>query len=550
MSEQSQQHNRQEDHVEEMGAFFDARAHDYDEHMQHLFQDHDAYYEAVAGRIRPTEEAVRILDLGCGTGNELGPIFMRTPNARITGIDMSPGMLAQLKAKYPGRRQQLELWCGSYLELAFGQGYDYVVSVYTMHHLLPEAKLALYRKIMGALKPGGLYIEGDYIVAEQTEQELLARYRRLNAGLTPERQYHIDIPLSLGTQAELLEAAGFRKPCIWQLEANAAVFTARRPESPAKGQAWCREEEIAVWANRQWPVPFIDSALEVASGKLWRLDACDGSRWYLKRTSGEAQALRELLVSGVLADSGIRSPRYLTDRRGRLAGAREGQWFVLYQELAGTVRGQVSPEEAAVFGEGLARLHSALEGRFQEGELRGMNLQQELEKGAFSRAMDMGRLTSWEREQLRKLADEMSGTWFPLMNGLPKQPIHRDAHPGNMVLGEDGAVGFLDFELSTIGSRLFDLCYFATSQLPSGMNGAPSAWEAWIRLLGCLREGYERISPLLPEERSSVFYMMSSIQFIFVAYFVENGQTEAAEQNMRGLFSLLTKRGHIDSVFA
>ena len=156
---------------EEMSAFFDARAEGYDTHMEFGTEELDRYFSIMASAFLPTNEAVRVLDLGCGTGEELRWIFPKTPNARITGIDMSPGMLSLLQEKYPDKAHQIELRVGSYTELELGCGeYDYAVSSFTIHHLLHDAKRELYRRILKSLKPGGLYVEGDYIIATQEEE--------------------------------------------------------------------------------------------------------------------------------------------------------------------------------------------------------------------------------------------------------------------------------------------------------------------------------------------------------------------------------------------
>lgn len=71
-----------DEHFEEMAAFFDRRAEGYDAHMREAVEDFDAFYNAVAAIVTPTGAPIRILDLGAGTGAELGGIFRRAPRAR------------------------------------------------------------------------------------------------------------------------------------------------------------------------------------------------------------------------------------------------------------------------------------------------------------------------------------------------------------------------------------------------------------------------------------------------------------------------------------
>jgi tRNA (cmo5U34)-methyltransferase len=214
---------------EKMSGFFDQRSNGYDEHMQQTIASFRAFYEAIAQPIPCTEEVVHILDIGCGTGLEFGPILQRAPKARITGVDLSERMLEQLRSKWVRRLGQITLIHGSYLEVPFDEAeYDYIVSVMTLHHLLPARKRQLYGRIRQALKAQGKYIEGDYIVSKDKQEQMLAEYREKVGFMGGPREgtYHVDIPLTMEMQRELLLKAGFAKvEVIWQ-EGEAAVYVA------------------------------------------------------------------------------------------------------------------------------------------------------------------------------------------------------------------------------------------------------------------------------------------------------------------------------------
>lgn len=223
------------DRPEPMADFFDLRAEGYDEHMRGYVFTADqftAFYEAVAMPIPVTEEPLTILDLGCGTGLEIEFILRRAPKARITGVDLSTQMLAQLQQRYYDRIHQITLVAGSYLTIPFDEHcYDYVVSAMTIHHLLHDAKRGLYTKIRAALKPGGRYIEGDGVTRADAEGDFIAAYVEQMAALpdADDGDYHIDLPFSLETQKTLLLEAGFHNfELLWQKDSadlwNAAVY--------------------------------------------------------------------------------------------------------------------------------------------------------------------------------------------------------------------------------------------------------------------------------------------------------------------------------------
>lgn len=207
-----------EKHPEEMEKFFACRSHGYDRHMQENVSSFEDFYRIIAQPIPQTKEPVKILDLGCGTGLELEAILKRAPRALITGIDLSGEMLEKLREKYIDFSSQINLIQGNYLEEDLGQGvFAYAVSVMTLHHLLPGLKQDLYTKIYSALRPGGKYIEGDYYVSPEKEQEFLEKYRALDE--EGRGRYHIDIPFSIETQRKLLLKAGFSLvELLWEKE--------------------------------------------------------------------------------------------------------------------------------------------------------------------------------------------------------------------------------------------------------------------------------------------------------------------------------------------
>ena len=197
--------------LEPMADFFAARITSYDEHMINEVEGCKEGYLKMAELI-PSDTA-SLLDLGCGTGLELDHILARLPRIAVTGIDLSEAMLARLKEKHPDSR--LKLICGDYFSVPFGENrFDVAVSFESLHHFTAEKKLSLYKRIFDALTENGVYIECDYMVETQAEEEL---YMAENARLRKEQSipldafYHYDTPLTVANQTELLKKAGFTK---------------------------------------------------------------------------------------------------------------------------------------------------------------------------------------------------------------------------------------------------------------------------------------------------------------------------------------------------
>lgn len=196
--------------LEKMSEFFENRLDGYDEHMMTCIEGAGDFYSYTAGLL-PKDAGCRVLDLGCGTGLELGEYYAINPDAKVTGIDLSAGMLAALKEKFEGK--EMELIQGSYFDVPFGESvYDAAVSVESLHHFTQAEKISLYRKLYGALKENGYFILTDYF-APSEEEEIL--YRRTltemkkEQGLGDDEFYHYDTPLTVAHETEALLAAGF-----------------------------------------------------------------------------------------------------------------------------------------------------------------------------------------------------------------------------------------------------------------------------------------------------------------------------------------------------
>lgn len=212
---------------EEMAAFFARRLAGYE-------QVHLGNWGELYGHVADffDEGLGTLLDIGCGTGLELEAVYRRFPEAEVTGIDLSADMLSKAREKFAGRRfQGIE---ADYFLHPFPAGtFDAALSFETLHHFAYEKKGKIYEKLFQALKKGGYYIECDYVACCQAEEDLcrerLARARARSA--LPEDVFlHIDTPLTMEHQTELMERAGFRVRVLHQ-NGGTIVFRADKADA-------------------------------------------------------------------------------------------------------------------------------------------------------------------------------------------------------------------------------------------------------------------------------------------------------------------------------
>lgn len=215
-----------------MKKFFTARVAEYDEHMLNEVAGCKEAYTEMA-KLVPVD-CKTLLDLGCGTGLELDEIYKLHPNIEVTGIDLTQAMLDRLKAKHPNKI--MNLICGSYFDENFGISlFDCAVSFQTMHHFSKEKKIDLYRKLFDSLKPGGIYIECDYMVESLHEEELyFSEYekRQKQMGIGENEFYHFDTPCTIENQIKMFTIAGFETvKKVFRME-NTTIITAKKQNLP------------------------------------------------------------------------------------------------------------------------------------------------------------------------------------------------------------------------------------------------------------------------------------------------------------------------------
>jgi tRNA (cmo5U34)-methyltransferase len=196
--------------LEKMADFFENRLDGYDEHMMTNIEAADEFYPFTAKQL-PTTENCHILDLGCGTGLELEEYYPLNPSAKITGVDLSQGMLSALKKKFADK--DITLICGSYFDVHFGMSlFDSAVSVESLHHFTKAEKVPLYTKLRRALKDGGYFVLTDYFSLTDEEEQMHRQNLselKTEQGISDDAFYHYDTPLTVKHETEALLEAGF-----------------------------------------------------------------------------------------------------------------------------------------------------------------------------------------------------------------------------------------------------------------------------------------------------------------------------------------------------
>lgn len=139
-----------------------------------------------------------------------------------------------------------------------------------------------------------------------------------------------------------------------------------------------------------------------------------------------------------------------------------------------------------------------------------------------------------------KFCEKYKNEFGKLIDKLPTQPIHRDINPSNIIFAGKEFKGFVDFDLTEVSVRIFDICYCATAILSECFNNQIN-FEVWQEILDNLIKGYNRIDNLSEYEIEAIPYVIYSIEIICIAYFSKYDKFEELTERNISMLKWLTE---------
>lgn len=307
------------------------------------------------------------------------------------------------------------------------------------------------------------------------------------------------------------------------------------PLIDAVRQAWCLESDCCL------------APVDSPSSTIFKLNTTHGQSYYLKQRPNPEYAVREFALLSWLSEHGIAASPPLLTHTQQPSMCRGDDVYSMYVALSGEIPSDHytsgGEERARVYGCGIARLHKQFAKYPQQLDFRMFDPYAEI--------------TEWIREyaqqDLAKLqADHVSDITQSLceflaqhQSRLPSHLIHRDIHPANMLLADGKMSGYLDFDLACNGVRLFDPCYCLTSMLVGGFGCEENRYR-WLLLLTQLLSGYHSVGSLQEDERKAVFWILITIQTIFVSFSCRIGRLDMAQCNADIMVWLSENRQQIE----
>jgi tRNA (cmo5U34)-methyltransferase len=212
--------------------------------------------EIICTLIADLAPARLVVELCCGNGDLAKLLLERLPRIHLRAFDGSPRMLqetAQACAAYADRLhlQPFDLAATDWRDLQPSP--DAICSSLAIHHLDGPQKQRLFRDLLAALRPGGLFVLADLvrpaseagarIAAEDWDHAVAARSQALYGDDRARRRFEelrwnyfrwptdngIDHPSTIAEHVSWLAAAGFEVVDLQWLFAGHAILSARKP---------------------------------------------------------------------------------------------------------------------------------------------------------------------------------------------------------------------------------------------------------------------------------------------------------------------------------
>ena len=248
-----------------------------------------------------------------------------------------------------------------------------------------------------------------------------------------------------------------------------------------------------------------------------------GEEYVLKFTANPGKLKKQIEISKAIESVGLLSAALVHTTDGA-EYMQEGEiYFYLTRRLPGKqmVSHRFADGDGRFVGEIIGQLHLAL--RKIEDCVSEADLLATVKDWALSKAKAALKLSDG-------FCKDYLDTFAALYPALPRQIIHRDPNPGNIICADD-QWGFIDFELAERNARIYDPCYAATAVLSETFGQDNDKWLEIYRDIIC---GYDSVDHLSEEERRAVPYMILANQFVCVAWFSEQDKyAEIFEINKR-----------------
>ncbi len=303
-----------------------------------------------------------------------------------------------------------------------------------------------------------------------------------------------------------------------------------------------------------WDIPkdLTINDVKIVDGTKTANNVWQVGRDYILKTGDRAIIHRNARIAKALEAQGFAAAVPVPTKKGRDLTEDQNN-FVLIRRIKGEPLpkserfGADCGDFGFKYGQSIARLHKALTAVEEDIQPFEQNLFAHVTEWALPNVQKQN--IQWNMGVPESFFEEYIRDFGALFEKLPKQLIHRDPNPCNILFCGGDVSGFTDFDLSERNVRLWDPCYCATGILSEQRN-AENAYDKFLVILDAILHGYDSVNPLTAEEKQAIYYVICSIQMICVAYFESvNEYKDLARTNREMLVYIIDQKDRIDNIF-
>jgi len=230
---------------------------------------------------------------------------------------------------------------------------------------------------------------------------------------------------------------------------------------------------------------------------VWDID----NVYILKRTSDLDCVKKSTELTRQLLDKGISVVKFVSAKNGEFYIKFDDEYYSLMYKVRGghmDIHKGDCLAKAKQIGENTALLCRAFENCVYDGGSRFEYDMIKFINGEYGEAINRG------VERVSKEILSYINTFHPLYKKLPRQIIHKDLNPSNIMFDGAKFQGFIDFDMAQINVRLYDLCFL----LQDVFQDEPEKVKISYEIVHCIYESYNKINPLTEEEKQAIPYML------------------------------------------
>lgn len=268
-----------------------------------------------------------------------------------------------------------------------------------------------------------------------------------------------------------------------------------------------------------------------------------GEDYILKMTNGEREMKNNVNISKLLLKSGIPGQKVVETVNGDFYTELNNKYYGLFTKIKGEVIKNYFEDDYVkrgfYLGECAARLHKGLKTLtkdvMEKEKIWDNNMIEELNgwvKEEIDKYLPQSNLSKEEIDYFNNIKRDFNENFEELYLKLPRQIIHRDFHGENMIFENDELVGYIDFDLTQVNARIFDVCYLCTGSLASVFHNEDKR-NKWIDFSKVVIEGYESDIDITIEEKKCIKYMLLAIELIMIGFFAKDGYKDIVDTNIQ-----------------